>query len=252
MELSIVQFLIACPLTFLAGLVDAIAGGGGLISLPAILLAGVPAHLALGTNKLCSVFGTATSAWRFTKHGYVQLKKVLWFIPVSLVGSVLGTELTLHVNEKIVEYMMILILPIVAFYVLKNKKIGCETVAGTIPPKKAFLIALLLSFVLGTYDGFYGPGSGTFLILTLSGAAKFSMREAAGTTKIINLASNVASLVVFILNGKVIFSLGLATAACCALGNFIGAGMVLHGAQKIVRPMVLVVLSILFLKIIFG
>ena len=251
MEVTLMQFLIVCPLVFLAGLIDSIAGGGGLISLPAFLIAGVPPHMALGTNKMSSVLGTSMATWRFAKNGYIQLKKVIWFIVAALIGSTIGANLTLHVSERIVEYMMIGVLPVVAFYVLRNKKMGDETLAHTIPEKKSFLIALAAAFFIGLYDGFYGPGTGTFLILILTGAARYTMKEAAGTTKAINLSSNVAAIITFIINGKVIYPLGLAAGLCSILGNYIGSGMVMTNGQKIVRPLVLVVLTILFVKIIF-
>lgn len=251
MEVTLMQFLIVCPMVFLAGFLDSIAGGGGLISLPAFLIAGVPPHMALGTNKMSSVLGTSMATWRFAKNGYIQLKKVIWFIVAALIGSTIGANLTLHVSERIVEYMMIGVLPVVAFYVLRNKKMGDDTLAHTIPEKKSFLIALAAAFVIGVYDGFYGPGTGTFLILVLTGAARYTMKEAAGTTKAINLSSNVAAIITFIINGKVIYPLGLAAGLCSILGNYIGSGMVMTNGQKIVRPLVLVVLTILFVKIIF-
>jgi len=252
MELTWIQFLIVCPLVFLAGVIDAIAGGGGLISLPAYLIAGVPPHMALGTNKMGSVMGTAVATWRFAKNGFIHLKKVIWFIVAALIGSALGSNLTLLVSERTVEYMMIAVLPIVAFYVLRNKKMGDDSDAGTIPEKRAFAIAMAAALLVGTYDGFYGPGTGTFLLLILTGAAKYTMKEASGTTKAINLSSNASAFVIFVLNGKVIYPLGLAAAACSILGNYIGSGLVLSNGQKIVRPVVLLVLSILFIKILFG
>ena len=233
MEITMTHYLIVCPLVFLAGLLDSIAGGGGLISLPAFMIAGVPPH-------------------RFAKNGYIHLKKVIWFIAAALVGSTIGSNLTLLMNEKIVEYMMIAVLPIVAFYVLRNKRMGDDSQAGTIPAKKSFIIAAAAALVVGTYDGFYGPGTGTFLILILTGAAKYTMKEAAGTTKAINLSSNVAAIVTFIINGKVLYPLGLAAGLCSIVGNYIGSGLVLSNGQKIVRPVVLIVLTILFGKILLG
>ena len=235
MEITMTHYLIVCPLVFLAGLLDSIAGGGGLISLPAFMIAGVPPHMALGTN-----------------NGYIHLKKVIWFIAAALVGSTIGSNLTLLMNEKIVEYMMIAVLPIIAFYVLRNKRMGDDSQAGTIPAKKSFIIAAAAALVVGTYDGFYGPGTGTFLILILTGAAKYTMKEAAGTTKAINLSSNVAAIVTFIINGKVLYPLGLAAGLCSIVGNYIGSGLVLSNGQKIVRPVVLIVLTILFGKILLG
>ena len=120
-------------MVFLAGFVDAIAGGGGLISLPAYLIAGVPTHMALGTNKMSSMMGTAIATGRFAKNGYIQFKKVVWFIVAALIGSSIGSNLTLLVSDKILQYMMIVILPIVAFYVMRNKKMGDDSLAGPLP-----------------------------------------------------------------------------------------------------------------------
>lgn len=252
MELTVTHYLIVCPLVFLAGLLDSIAGGGGLVSLPAFLIAGVPPHMALGTNKMSSVMGTSMATFRFAKRGYINLRKVIWFIVAALCGSTIGSNLTLLMDEKIVEYMMIIVLPVVAFYVLRNKKMGDDSQAGTIPAKKAFFIAALASFVIGAYDGFYGPGTGTFLILILTGAAKYTMKEAAGTTKAINLSSNAAAIVTFVINAKVLYPLGLLAGISSIIGNYIGSGLVLSNGQKIVRPVVLLVLAILFGKILLG
>ena len=247
-----IQYLIVCPLVFVAGLVDSIAGGGGLIALPAYLIAGVPAHMALGTNKMSSMMGTAIATGRFAKNGYIQFKKVVWFIVAALIGSSIGSNLTLLVSDKILQYMMIVILPIVAFYVMRNKKMGDDSLAGTLPERKSFLIALASALIIGIYDGFYGPGTGTFLLLVLTGAARYTMKEAAGTTKAINLSSNVAAFVTFVIHGKIIYTLGLAAAICSILGNYIGSGLVMGNGQKIVRPLILVVLAILFVKILSG
>ena len=137
--------------------------------------------------------GTAIATGRFAKNGYIQFKKVVWFIVAALIGSSIGSNLTLLVSDKILQYMMIVILPIVAFYVMRNKKMGDDSLAGTLPERKSFLIALASALIIGIYDGFYGPGTGTFLLLVLTGAARYTMKEAAGTTKAINLSSNVAA-----------------------------------------------------------
>lgn len=246
------EYLIVCPLVFLAGLVDSIAGGGGLISLPSYLIAGVPPHMALGTNKLCSAMGTAVSTLRFAKKGFIPWKLGACCALLALAGSSLGANISLLISEEVISGLMIVILPVVAFYVFKNKNMGDDRDAGSIPERKSFLIALAAAFGVGMYDGFYGPGTGTFLILILTGAAKYTMKTAAGTTKAINLASNTAALVTFLINGKVIYPLGLAAGLFCIAGNYIGSGLVLSNGQKIVRPVVLVVLAILFVKVIFG
>ena len=123
---------------------------------------------------------------------------------------------------------------------------------GTVPYKKMFLISVTAAFFIGCYDGFYGPGTGTFLLLVFTGAAKMDTRSASAQTKVINLSSNIAALVTFIIAGNVYYPLGLAAAACSVAGNYLGSGLVVHDGQKIVRPVVLVVLGILFIKILTG
>ena len=160
-------YLIVCPLVFLAGLVDSIAGGGGLISLPGYLIAGVPAHLALGTNKMSSTIGTSISAVRLLKHGYLKgkMKMAIASAVCAMTGSVLGARMSLLVSESVIRHMMIVVLPIVAYHVLKNKHMGEDEKTGTASYKKMFLISVIAAFFIGCYDGFYGPGTGTFLLL---------------------------------------------------------------------------------------
>lgn len=251
-----IQYLIVCPLVFLAGFVDAIAGGGGLISLPAYIIAGVPAHFAIGTNKLASAMGTTISTGRYLKNGYLKGKQMLQIAVAaciaSLIGSSIGSSLSLLVSEQVLKNLMIPVLPVVAFYVLRNKNLGDVAVKEPLTEKAAFAIAVLAALVVGAYDGFYGPGTGTFLLLILTGAARMDVRKASALTKVINLASNVAALVNFLVNGTVLYGLGLAAGVFCIAGHYIGSGLVVHNGQRIVRPVILVVLAILFVKIIAG
>lgn len=248
------QYLIVCPLVFLAGFVDAIAGGGGLISLPAYIIAGVPAHFALGTNKLASAMGTTVSTGRYLKNGYIKGKQMIriaiFSCAASLVGSSIGSSLSLLVSEKVLEGLMIVVLPVVAYYVMRNKNLGSVAVKGPLPDRTMLIVAVLAAFFVGGYDGFYGPGTGTFLILILTGAACMDVRKASALTKVINLSSNVAALVTFLVNGTVLYGLGLVAGVFCIAGHYIGSGLVVHNGQKIMRPVILVVLAILFVKII--
>ncbi|WP_394522990.1 sulfite exporter TauE/SafE family protein [Lacrimispora sp. JR3] len=245
------QYLIVCPLVFLAGFIDSIAGGGGLISLPAFMAAGIPPHLALGTNKMSSTMGTVISTARFGKNGFINGKQSLLAALFAVIGSVIGAHLSLLASEEILKGMMIVVLPVVAFYVLKNKNMG-DTIEVRMPHKKQLLISIGAALVVGCYDGFYGPGTGTFLLLLLTGLAKMDVRSASGTTKVINLSSNIAALVTFLINGKVLLPLGLAAGLFCIAGHYIGSGLVVKNGLKIVRPVVLVVLICLFVKIIKG
>ncbi|MDD3252483.1 MAG: TSUP family transporter [Lachnospiraceae bacterium] len=251
-----IQYLIVCPLMFLAGLVDAIAGGGGLISLPAYIIAGVPAHAAIATNKLASSMGTTISTGRYLKNGYLkgrQMAKIAaCAVVAALIGSNIGSRLSMMASESLLKNMMIVVLPIVAFYVLRNRNMG--DVAGKEPLSDGvtLIIATVAALVIGTYDGFYGPGTGTFLLLVLTGLARMDVREASALTKVINLSSNISALVMFIIHGAVVYQLGLAAGVFCIAGHYLGSGLVVHNGQRIVRPVILVVLGLLFVKIITG
>ena len=252
MELTPMTFLIICPLLFLAGMVDAIGGGGGLISLPAYLIAGVPAHAAIATNKLSSCCGTSLATWRFIRAGLVNFRLAVPAVIAAIIGSSIGANLSLMVPEKIMIYILTGILPIAVFLVL-NKKLFNDSGTDKITlDKRTYLTASISAFIIGMYDGFYGPGTGTFLLLVFTGAAKMDTRSASAQTKVINLSSNIAALVTFIIAGNVYYPLGLAAAACSVAGNYLGSGLVVHDGQKIVRPVVLVVLGILFIKILTG
>lgn len=243
-------FFIVCPLVFAASFVDAIGGGGGLISLPAYLIAGLPAHVALGSNKLSSCIGTAISTVRFLKNGYVKLKLALLSAVFALVGSAIGANISLLMDEKIIKYLMLIILPVVAWFVLKNKNLGDNEMTGTRSVRAVYIISLTAAATIGMYDGLYGPGTGTFLILVLISIARMDMRTAAGHTKVINFSSNVAALITFILNGTINYPLAACAAVFSIAGHYIGSGLVLKNGQKIVRPIIFIVLALLFIKVV--
>ena len=225
-------YLIVCPLVFLAGFVDSIAGGGGLISLPAYMFAGIPVHNAIATNKLSSSTGTVVSTARLIKN-----KKVDWgFVPGTvigaLIGSVAGANLALIISDHILKMVLVVILPIVAFCVLKDKNMDVEVPAG-MTKNKQYLIAIVCSLVIGCYDGFYGPGTGTFLLLVFTKLAKIPLEKATGNVKIVNLSSNISALITFILAGKIMWGLGLAASCFSIAGHYVGAGMVVNNKKKV-------------------
>lgn len=244
------SYFIVCPLVFLAGFIDSIAGGGGLISLPAFLLAGLPAHHAIATNKLSSTIGTTVSTARFAKNGYIKPKLVIPCIFFSLIGSVCGANLSLLVSDSVLKKVMLVILPFVAVIVFLDRNTDLPEDGVPITPR-IYFISILAALFIGIYDGFYGPGTGTFLLLIFTGIAKTDLHTATGTTKALNLTSNVAALATFILHRQVLYPLGLAAGLFCLAGHYIGSGIVTKNGMKIVRPVILLVLGLLFLKLLF-
>ena len=249
MEITYQTFLIVCPFLFLAGLIDAIGGGGGLISLPAYLIAGLPPHAAVATNKLSSACGTTLATLRFIKNGLVNLKLAIPSVIAAIIGSSIGANLSLLIKEEIMLYIMIAILPICAFLVL-NKKLFHDGGENEITlDRRTYITATIAALIIGMYDGFYGPGAGTFLIIAFTVFAKISMKTANAQAKVINLTSNITSLIIFLINGEVLFSIGIVAAACNMLGGYIGAGLVMKNGAKIVKPSIIFVLILLALKV---
>ena len=249
MELTLQTFLIVCPFLFLAGLVDAIGGGGGLISLPAYLLAGLPPHAAIATNKMSSTCGTTVATVRMIKKGLVNFKLAIPSVVFAVCGSSIGARLSLMVDDKIMTYVVVLILPVSAFLVMNRKLFNDEGTREVSMDKRTVLTALIAAFVIGMYDGFYGPGTGTFLMLLLTAVAHISLNEAAGTTKVINLSTNFAALAVFLVHGVVWFPLALVAAVFGIAGNYIGANYFTSKGTGFVKPVIIVVLTIFFIKI---
>ncbi len=248
MELHLPMVLIVVAGVFLAGFMDGIAGGGGLISVPAYFLAGLPSHMALGTNKLSSCVGTVVSAGRFIRGGYVDWKLGLPSIVLALLGAALGTRLQLMVDERVLRYLLLALLPAVAIVVLRQRQLPEE--AGEIGRGRQTAIVLAAALIVGAYDGFYGPGTGTFLILILCTLGKLDVRTASGNVKIMNLASNLGALATSLLNGKVFLALGLIAGAASVAGHWLGSGLAIKDGSRIVRPAILVVLALLTIKVI--
>lgn len=251
--ITITHFLIVCPLVFLAGFIDAIAGGGGLISIPAYMISGLPVHSAIGTNKLSSGMGTSLATWRYAKNGYIAWKPAIGCAICAWIASNLGAHLGLLLDDGTFKIILLFILPLTAFYVFKCKVLDIEREPYSI--RKTILISMAVASVIGAYDGFYGPGTGTFLILLLTSVAHMKLSEANGISKVINLTTNISSFTVLLLEGKVFLLLGATAGLFSIMGNYIGTKFFDRGGAKFVKPTIGVVLGIFFIRVlteVFG
>ena len=245
-------WLIVCPLVFLGGLIDAVAGGGGLITLPAYLIAGLPAHMASGPNKCGNAFGTFLSTGRFLKRGDVHIPSAAAGAVGALAGAWVGARLNLIMPEQMLYYVMLAVVPVMAVFLLLKRDFGQEDHSGELSQGQLIAMALGIGLVIGGYDGFFGPGAGSFLMLAFTGLCRFDLLTASGNTKVANSASNLASLATFALAGKVMWSVGIPAALCGIAGNYIGSGLALKGGARIIRPMFFVVLALLLVRLIYG
>ena len=247
MEWGLQELAIICPLVFLAGFVDAIAGGGGLISIPAYLLAGFPVHFAIGTNKLSSSMGCVLVTARYASKGFIPWRVALPCVAASLIGARLGAQMALMLDEYIFKILMLFILPPTAFYVLWGKALVRES--EPFGPSRTLALSLLIAFLCGAYDGFYGPGAGAFMLLLLTAVAHLKLTEANGTAKAINLTSNLSALSVFWVNGRVLVLPALIAGVFTTAGSYIGSRSFERGGARVVKPIMLTVLTLFFIRV---
>ena len=230
--------------------VDSAAGGGGLISLPAYLFAGLPVHYTYGTNKFSAACGTTFATAQFFQKGAMNIRVGLLAAVGSFVGSALGSHIVLLLSDQVLRTMMLIILPVAAVLILWRRDLPDENRDdGTLNAKKAVL-ALAIGLGIGLYDGIFGPGTGTFAIIAFTTLMGFDLRTAGGNAKVLNLASNYASLVTYLSSGLVVFSIGIPCAISGIVGNLLGSHFALKNGAKFIRPMMLVVLVLLLGKIV--
>lgn len=248
MNVNIWTYVIVCPLIFLAGFVDSVAGGGGVISLPAYLIAGVPIKLAAGTNKFANGFGTALASYKYMKSGNVNWLCALPAAAGSLLGSAAGTSLAVYMREALLQMVVLTALPVVALVLIFAKDFGKMEK----PPKSRRATLLLSSGIgaaIGLYDGMIGPGTGTFLTIAFSAVLGYTLLKSSGCARVVNLASNVASMVFFFLHGDILFTVGIPAMACSMLGNYMGSRFAIRGGSGKIRRVMFLVLGLLFAKV---
>jgi uncharacterized protein len=243
----------AFPILFftglLAGFVDSIAGGGGLITLPVLLSFGIPPQLALGTNKLQATFGSGSAAWHYSQSKIVSLSQCGRGILFTIIGAIAGTLLVQHLNPAFLKHIIPILLLAIASYVLFKPRLGAEDIHPRMSPGLFYLVAGLL---LGFYDGFLGPGTGSFWTMAYMLGLGFNLTKATGYTKVMNFASNLSSLAFFALAGQVFYGVGLTMGIGQLLGAKIGSGMVVAKGAKFIRPIFLAMVLALTLKLLYD
>lgn len=250
MEFEVI--VMVCGFVFLAGLIDSIAGGGGLISLPAYIASGLPVHMALGCNKFSSTFGTIVSAVRFWKNKKVHIKTVAVSVACALAGSAAGAKTVLYVDDYIFRIILIIVIPLVAAFVTLKKDFGAKNEVDSLKQSRVMALSAATGLGIGFYDGFIGPGTGTFLIFSYTLLLHFDLVTASGNAKLVNLSSNVGALAMFLIYGQVYFTLAIPAALCGVAGNFIGSGLALKKGSKIIRPVFLIALGLLVFNLIYS
>ncbi len=250
--LTTADYLIVLPFIFLAGLIDSIAGGGGLISLPAYVAAGLPIHTALATNKFSSAFGTVFSTANYLRAKVIDLPVAFVSAAFALIGSYLGTRTVLLISSDFLRYLLLFLIPVIAVITLIRKDFGKIDTSHLLRLGYRLLLGSFAGFTIGFYDGFFGPGTGTFLILVYAALMHYDFMVANGNTKVVNLASNIAALAAFLIAGKVYFPLAIPGAICGIAGNLIGSKLVILKGNKLIKPIFVLALVLLLGRIVFD
>jgi uncharacterized membrane protein YfcA len=195
-----VTLLILCPIIFLSAFIDAIAGGGGLISLPAYIFVGIPIHNAYATNKFPASLGTAMAVANHLKGGCVDFTAGIPGVAAAVIGSLLGTRLALSLSPRALQICLMVILPLVGVFIFTNRGVVNSDPA---PRSTRFKVvsSSLIGLVFGCYDGFFGPGAGMFMTLALSGLVHLELIKSVGTTKLINFSSNFTAMITWLISG---------------------------------------------------
>lgn len=251
-HLSLLDYSILLPFVFLAGLIDSIAGGGGLISLPAYWSVGIPPHYALGTNKFSSCFGTVFSTVNYFNAKMIDIPVAISSAVMALIGSYLGAMTALRISAHSLNYLLVILIPIITVVSMLNRNLGKRDRSEHIPLMRKLILGMLAGLIIGFYDGFFGPGTGTFLIIIYSILLHYDFVRANGNTKVVNLASNIAALITFVAAGKVLYAVAIPGAICGIAGNIIGSKLVILKGNSLIRKIFYIALGLLFLRIIHN
>ena len=240
---DVTVYIILFFVALIASAIDAIAGGGGLLVVPTMLLLGMNPLVTLGTNKLQSCFGTATSSFNYYKNGLLKEKNIYFLISLSFIGSLIGTLLVSQLSNELLANLIPILLISAAIFLILNK-------GNKLNISKSLMIAFTpLILIIGFYDGFFGPGTGTFFVLTFLIIKERNLMEATAATKVLNFTSNFASYIVFQTKGFVIIELALIMAIAQIIGAYVGSKLAIKNGEKFVRPVIVLISILLSIRI---
>ena len=243
--------VLLCLAAAAAGWVDAVSGGGGLLQLPALLVAMPSAApvTALATNKLSAILGTAAATATYARKAPPDVRTALPMAVAAFAGSVLGALAASHIPAAAFRPIIVVALAAVWVWTLLNPAMGREQALRWHGSRRHVLVATLAGFAIGCYDGLIGPGTGSFLLIVLVAGLGYSFLNGSSTAKVVNLGTNLAALIVFGLTGSVLWGLGLLMGACNVLGAVIGARMAIRRGSGFVRVVFLTVVGLLILRL---
>lgn len=247
-DLTIQTYILLFLTGLCSGFVDSIAGGGGLIALPILFSIGLPPDIALGTNKLQGSFGTLSASYNYIKKGVVKFNESLYGIVFTFIGAMLGAWTIQQMEAGFIQELVPVLLLFVFLYTLFSKNLGYGSASARMPQHLFFF---LFGLGLGFYDGFFGPGTGSFWTAALLILLGLNMKKASGITRIMNFTSNIVALTVFIIGGKVLYSAGFCMAAGQVIGARAGSSLAIKKGVGFIRPVFLTVVFLTIVRLVY-
>lgn len=249
MEFEFYWYLIFLFSSLLAGFIDSIAGGGGIITVPVLIASGMPPHMAFATNKLQSSFGSFTASINYIHKGLVSLKDVYLGIFFTFIGATLGSYSVLKIDPSFLNKLIPFMLIAIFIYTLFSPKLGHNDTKNKLN-KLAFYF--IFGILIGFYDGFFGPGTGSFWTIALVTLLGLNLKSATARTKIMNFTSNIVALTIFIYSGQVVWIVGIIMGLGQILGAYLGSSLVVKKEVKFIRIFFLIVVGVTILKILYD
>ncbi|OPY63149.1 MAG: hypothetical protein A4E57_03838 [Syntrophorhabdaceae bacterium PtaU1.Bin034] len=252
-ERSVVDILLLCTSAFIAGFIDSVAGGGGLVQVPAlfVFLPTLPVPILFGTNKLASIAGTSIAATHYARNIAVNWKATLPAVMAAFVFSFLGARVVTLIRPEVMRPLILVLLIAIAIYTFKRKELG-SLHAPRLGVTSQTTFSLLTGTVIGFYDGFFGPGTGSFLIFIFVGIFGFSFLSASASSKFVNVTTNLAAVLYFAATDNILYRLALPMAACNMLGSLVGSRLAVLKGSRFVRTFFLLVVSALIIRMAYG
>ncbi len=245
-EFTVWHFLFLFVVGGCTGFIDSIAGGGGLVSLPVLLALGLPPQMAIATNKMQSVFGTLSAVYHYRKAHLVRIRQVVWGIVFTALGSVLGANLIQLINNQILKLIVPWLLLGIFIFTLLSPKLGESDKHHRL---KAQTFYVVFGLLLGFYDGFFGPGTGAFWAMAFVTLLGFNLRKATAHTKVMNVTSNIVSVITFLYAGLIVIPIGLIMAAGQLVGTYAGTHLVINKGTGFIRIFFLCVVGAMLIKL---
>ena len=244
------QSAMICAAYFAAGIIDSVCGGGGLLTIPALITAGVPVHYVAGTNQWSALAGNITSIYKYGKSGNVSFNSGIIAAVAAILGGFIGAELNIIIPAKYLKTVMIALIPVMTVLIMVKKDFGKDDMSMDMPRAKLIIYSCLTGLTVGAYQGFYGPGAGTLYMLAFAFLIRLNLVKASGTARLTSLFAAISSSITYAFSGFVIWRIVLVATVFNTVGNYIGAGLAIKNGAKIIRPLLFAVIVLLFITII--